>query len=246
MRRPDERAAGGFGALALTTSRAASYSGRGFDTAPESSVPTSDEIRHYEARLAREPSSQAFAALGEAYRRAGRWDEAVDLCRQGVERYPEYATARLVLAKALLDRGDGRAARVEVERFLEGDGDHEPALRIAVECALREGDPPGALRHVRRLALIDPHDRAVAGLERALEAAVGRGVSPEAGGLWPVLADDTFATVAFGELCVAQGLADEAISVFSRILVRHPDDERARARLAELGRPRGTARRPRG
>jgi len=39
-------------------------------------LPITDEIRHYEARLTREPSSQAFAALAEAYRRAGRADEA--------------------------------------------------------------------------------------------------------------------------------------------------------------------------
>jgi tetratricopeptide (TPR) repeat protein len=209
-------------------------------------LPTSDEIRHYEARLAREPSSQAFAALGEAYRRAGRCDEAVRLCRQGIERYPGYATARLVLAKALLDQGEIREARTEVEQFLEGEADHEPALRIALECALRDGDPPGALRHVRRLSSVDPHDRAVQGLARALEAAVGRGPTRDAGGLWPVLVDDTFATVAFGELCMAQGLTDEAVWVFSRVLARQPAHETARVRLAELGRPRGPGRRLRG
>jgi predicted Zn-dependent protease len=209
-------------------------------------LPTTDEIRQFEARLAREPTSQAYAALAEAYRRAGRAEEAAARCREGLALHPGYTTTRLVLAKALLETGDTATARAEIQQFLEGEPDHEPALRIAVQCALRDGDPGEALEHVRRLGALDPHDRAVQGLYRALEVGVTGQVTSGAGGLWPLLADDTYATVAFGELCLAQGLTDEATAVFSRIVVRHPDHEIARARLGDLGRPRGPARRPRG
>jgi tetratricopeptide (TPR) repeat protein len=209
-------------------------------------LPTTDEIRQFEARLAREPTSQAYAALAEAYRRAGRADEAVTLCREGLARHPGYATTRLVLAKSLLESGDVRTAREEIRRFLAGEPDHEPGLRIAVECALRGGDPAGALEYVRRLAVLDPHDRGVQGLLRALDVGVTGRVTPDGGGLWPLLVDDTYATVAFGDLCLAQGLGDEATAVFSRIVVRQPDHETARARLGDLGRPKSAARRPRG
>jgi tetratricopeptide (TPR) repeat protein len=209
-------------------------------------VPTTDEIRQFEARLAREPTSQAYAALAEAYRRAGRAEEAVALCREGLARHPAYVTTRLVLAKALLEAGDVGAAREEIRRFLGGEPDHEPALRIAVECALRAGDPTEALGLVRRLGGLDPHDRTVQGLFRALDVGVTGRTAPDVGGLWPLLVDDTYATVAFGDLCLAQGLTEEATAVFSRIAVRHPDHETARARLGDLGRPRGPARRPRG
>jgi tetratricopeptide (TPR) repeat protein len=210
-------------------------------------VPTSDDIRHLETRLAREPGSQAYAALAEAYRRAGRGQEAVALCRQGLERYPGYTTARFVLAKALLDGDEVEAAGVELEQFLEREPDHEPALRLAAECALRSADPERALAHVRRLAVLDPDDRPLQGQLRALETAVGRPRgAPEAGGLWPLLADDTYVTVTFGDLCVAQGLLDEATAVFARLVVSAPDHDIARARLAELGRGRPQARRSRG
>ena len=209
-------------------------------------MPTTDEIRQFEARLAREPTSQAYAALAEAYRRAGRAEEAVTLCREGLARHPGYVTTRLVLAKSLLETGDVRAAREEIRVFLGGEPDHEPALRIAVECALRDGDPAGALDHARRLIALDPHDRGLQGLARALEVGVTGRVGSDVGGLWAILADDTFATVAFGDLCLAQGLTDEAMAVFSRIVVRRPDHEIARARLGELGRPRSPARRTRG
>jgi len=208
---------------------------------------TTDEIRHYEARLSREPTSQAFAAAAEAYRRAGQADEAIALCRKGLVHYPTYSTTRFVLAKALLDRGEIAEALAQAEAFLAAERDHEPALRIAAECALRLGDPRAALGHFRRLAVLDPQDRATQGQLRALEVAVGLPAAPEAGGLWPLLAaDDTFATLTLGELCVAQGLSDEATAIFGRLLVRDPHHEIARSRLAGLGRPRATGRRARG
>jgi len=210
-------------------------------------LPTVDDIRQLEARLAREPSSQAFAALAEVYRRGGRAEEAVALCRQGLERYPAYSTTRFILAKALLDREEIASARSEVERFLASEPDHEPALRLAAECALRLAQPREALTHLRRLAMLDPDDRTTQGQLRALEIAVGdRSPGGEVGSLWSLLADDTYATVTFGDLCVAQGLLDEATAVFGRLVLRQPEHEIARARLAELGRSRGPARRLRG
>jgi tetratricopeptide (TPR) repeat protein len=209
-------------------------------------VPTADDIRQLETRLAREPGPQAYAALGEAYRRAGRLDEALEACRQGLARHPGYSTARFILAKALLDREEVAAARAELERFLQTEPDHEPALRLAAECALRLADPLGALAHLGRLQVLDPDDRVVQGQLRALEVAAGRGRGGgEAGGLWPLLADDTYATVTVGDLCVAQGMLDEATAVFSRLVLRNPGHDIARARLAELGRSRGQSRRPR-
>ena len=115
-----------------------------------------------------------------------------------------------------------------------------------MEGALRGGDPSEALDYVRRLAALDPHDRGVQGLSRALDAGVTGRVAADGGGLWPLLVDDTYATVAFGDLCLAQGLTDEATAVFSRIVVRQPGNETARARLGDLGRPKSAARRPRG
>ena len=209
-------------------------------------MPTTDDIRQLETRLAREPGPQVYAALGEAYRRVGRLEDALAVCREGLVRHPAYPTARFILAKALLDREEVAAARGELECFLQVEPDHEPALRLAAECTLRLADPMAALGHLRRLGALDPDDRITQGQLRALEVATGRGRSEgEAGGLWPFLADDTYATVTVGDLCVAQGMLDEATAVFSRLVLRNPEHDIARARLAELGRSRGQPRRPR-
>ena len=76
---------------------------------------TLSAIRRYEERLARDPTSLAFAPLADAYRKTGRVRDAIRLCREGLERFPQYVTARLILAKALLDEGDPDAALSEVQ-----------------------------------------------------------------------------------------------------------------------------------
>jgi len=67
-------------------------------------------IRRYEERLMRDPTSLAFAPLADAYRKVGRTREAINLCREGLARFPHYTTARLILAKAHLDDGNPEAA----------------------------------------------------------------------------------------------------------------------------------------
>ena len=43
-------------------------------------------IRRHEERLARDPGSLAFAQLADLYRKAGRMQDAIALCRLGLDR----------------------------------------------------------------------------------------------------------------------------------------------------------------
>ena len=70
-----------------------------------------DSRRRLEAlrrRVLADPASVAFAALAEEYRRAGRFDEAIDTARAGLDRHPAYASARVTLGRALLRVGRHR------------------------------------------------------------------------------------------------------------------------------------------
>ena len=75
---------------------------------------------------------------------------------------------------------------------------------------------------------LDPGDRESRALLSLLRADAGGG---EAAGVARLLADDTFVTVAFGTVCLEQGLADEAAVVFTRMLRRDPGNTEARERL---------------
>ena len=187
-------------------------------------------IRRCEERLAKNPGSLAFAPLADAYRKAGRTREAVRLCREGLERFPEYATARLVLAKALLDEGDGEAALFEVRGILDQSPADAPAHRLAAELHRRAGRLAEALPHLRQAVALDPSDRESRVLLEVLE---GGGKRPGTSTLERLLADDTFATMSFAMVCLEQGLVDEAAQIFLRILRRDPGHAEARARLDE-------------
>jgi len=186
-------------------------------------------IRRQEERLARDPASLAFAQLADLYRKAGRIPDAVALCRSGLTRFPNYTTARLILAKALVADGQLAAAQAELEAILETTPKDVQCHRLAAEIQRRLGHVDEAVRHLEAAVALDPSDRESQGLLSLLRAA-GPPAS-EAIGLARVLSDETFATVTFGALCLEQGCVEEAAQIFTRILRKNPDHREARQQL---------------
>lgn len=186
-------------------------------------------IRRQEERLARDPASLAFAQLADLYRKAGRTRDAVALCRNGLTRYPNYTTARLILAKALVADGQLAAAQAELEAILETTPKDVQCHRLAAEIQRRLGHIDEAVRHLEAAVALDPSDRESQGLLSLLRAAAPP--ASEAIGLARVLNDETFATVTFGTLCLEQGCVEEAAHIFTRILRKNPDHREAREQL---------------
>lgn len=193
-------------------------------------------MRRHEERLARDPSSLAFAQLADLYRKTGRMPEAIALCHQGLTRYPQYTTARLILAKTLLAEGRLDEAAAEIRTALEQSPKDVQCLRLAAEIERRRGNIDGAADQLERVVKLDPNDResrTLLGLLRADPKATG-----EASGLARVLRDDTFVTLTFGATCLEQGCLDEAGTVFTRLLRKNPDDSGAREGLEQTLRAR--------
>jgi len=186
-------------------------------------------IRRHEERLARDPASLAFAQLADLYRKAGRTRQAVAVCRNGLLRYPQYTTARLILVKALAAEGQLEPALAEIEAILEVNPNDLQCHRLAAEIHRRLGHIDRAVTHLEAAVRLDPGDRdsrSLLGLLHATTPSAG-----EASGLQRVLADETFATIAFGTLCLEQGCVEEAAQAFTRILRKDPDNHEARERL---------------
>jgi tetratricopeptide (TPR) repeat protein len=199
--------------------------------------PTLDAaIRRHEERLARDPASLAFAQLADLYRKAGRTREAVALCRHGLARHPHYTTARLILAKALAAEGALDQALGEIGLILATSPKDLQCHRLAAEIHRRLGHIDQSVTHLEAAVRLDPGDResrSLLGLLRATTPSAG-----EASGLERVLADDTFATLAFGTLALEQGCVEEAAQTFTRILRKDPDNHAARERLETTLRAR--------
>ncbi len=195
-----------------------------------------EAIRRQEERLQRDPGSLAFAQLADLYRKAGRTREAVTLCREGLARYPHYTTARLILAKTLAVEGTLAEALAETSAILEVAPKDVQAHRLAAELQRRLGRVDQAVIHLESALRLDPADRESRSLLALLRAAAPQG--EDVSGLGRILADDTFATVAFGAVCLEQGCVEEAAQIFTRILRKDPDNREARAGLETTLRAR--------
>lgn len=187
-------------------------------------------IRRYEERLAKDPTSLAFAPLAEAYRKAGRTQEAIALCEDGLRRYPHYTTARVILAKAYLDAGNQDGALQELTSVVSRAPDDVQSHRLLVELAVKRGDLDRAVTHLERVVELDPADP---DSRAQLELLQGRGATGEGSAILRLLDDETFVTVTFGTLCLQQGLVDEAATIFLRIVKRDPSNAVAWKRLED-------------
>jgi tetratricopeptide (TPR) repeat protein len=88
--------------------------------------PRIEELRR---RVQADPASIAFAALAEEFRRVGRYDEAVETCRTGLQRHPAYLSARVTLGRALIETGDYDGAREQLETVLRSAPENLAAIR---------------------------------------------------------------------------------------------------------------------
>ena len=193
-------------------------------------------MRRHEERLARDPGSLAFAQLADLYRKAGRTGDAINLCRDGLSRYPQYTTARLILAKCLLTDGRLDEGETEIAVLLQTAPKDVQCLRLAAEVERRRGNVDAAAEHLEKVVKLDPADRESRTLLGLLRADPQAGA--EVAGLARVLRDDTFATMTFGAACLEQGCFDEAAAVYTRLLRKDPNDSRARDGLEQTLRAR--------
>jgi tetratricopeptide (TPR) repeat protein len=191
-------------------------------------------IRRYEERLAKDPTSLGFAVLADLYRKAGRVSDAVATCRDGLIRHPHYGTARLILAKALMARQDFEGALAELDTMLRVSPKDVQCLRLAAEANRRLARIDAAVANLELVTSLDPGDRE----SRALLGLLRAGAATAETAVARLLADETFVTPAFGELCMEQGLGDEAAIVFTRMLRKNPEDAGARERLEAALRAR--------
>lgn len=75
-------------------------------------------------RVDKDPASVAFASLAEELRKAGEHEEAVRVCRAGLEHHPVYLSARVTLGRALLELEQYPEARTELEYVLTAAPDN--------------------------------------------------------------------------------------------------------------------------
>src|SRR5437870_1584110 len=99
--------------------------------------PRIDELRR---RVEKDPTSIAFAQLGEEHRRIGEYEEAVKVCRDGLARHPGYLSAQVTLGRALMELEKFDEARTELDAVLSVAPDNLAAIRALADIHQRRGE----------------------------------------------------------------------------------------------------------
>ena len=102
----------------------------------------SPRIEELRRRVQSDPASIAFAALAEEYRRAGRFDEAIETCKAGLVRHPSYLSAHVTLGRALIDVGRLEEARGALQYVLKLAPENLAAIRGLAEIHDRLREAP--------------------------------------------------------------------------------------------------------
>jgi tetratricopeptide (TPR) repeat protein len=142
--------------------------------------PRIEELRR---RVQKDRASIAFAQLAEEYRRAGRFEEAIETCRTGLSHHPGYLSAHVTLGRSLIEVGELQPAQDELKRVLAAAPENLAALKGLADIHHRRGEQREALGHYRRALELAPHDpdleHLVAQLSHDLEPAGPASAVPE-------------------------------------------------------------------
>src|SRR5438046_4654601 len=109
----------------------------------------SHRIEDLRRRVQKDPSSIAFAQLAEECRRAGEFQEAVDVCRAGLELHPGYLSARVTLGRSLIELDELDEAQLELQLVLSTAPENLAAIRGLAEIYHRRGSLHEALQQYR-------------------------------------------------------------------------------------------------
>jgi tetratricopeptide (TPR) repeat protein len=136
-------------------------------------VPEHSRLEDLRRRVQLDPSSIAFAQLAEEYRRASMFQEAVDVCRAGLDVHPSYLSARVTLGRALIELQQLDDAQRELEHVLQTAPENLAAIRGLADVYHRQGTLPEALAQYRAALTIARHDpdleQTIADLARQIE-----------------------------------------------------------------------------
>jgi tetratricopeptide (TPR) repeat protein len=128
-----------------------------------------EEIDRLKEKISKDPTSKLFVPLAEEYKKAGMFDEAIDALNQGLERQPNYLSARVSLGKIYIERGMPAEARKEFEQVIAAIPDNLYAHKKLAEIYRDLGERQNAIREFKTVLQLNPMDEWAAASLSAIE-----------------------------------------------------------------------------
>ena len=128
-----------------------------------------EEIERLKEKLSKDPNSKLFVPLAEEYKKAGMYDEAVDVLTQGLERQPGYLSARVSLGKIFIERSKLDEAKAEFEKVIAVIPDNLYAHKKLAEIYKELGEKEKAAKAFKTVLQLNPLDEWAATSLSAIE-----------------------------------------------------------------------------
>jgi len=128
------------------------------------------EIIKLTERISKDPKSKLFVPLAEEYKKAGDLEMAIHVLTEGLKNNPGYATARSILGRLLLERGDLSGSQKELEEVVRIIPDNLLAQRKLGDVCILQGKPAEALKHYKSVMALNTHDDEIASMISDIEA----------------------------------------------------------------------------
>lgn len=136
--------------------------------------PTDDRLAELRRRWEEDPGSRIFLQLAEEYRRAERYEEAVEVLTKGLESHPQQVSALVALGRSRLALGQPAEAAEALEKAVAADTTNLAAMKLSVEAYLQQGDRENARQRLELYKLLNEGDEEI----EELEARLGQRAAP--------------------------------------------------------------------
>ena len=117
-----------------------------------------EDIERLREKVDKDPNSKLFIPLAEEYKKAGMYDEAIDVLIKGIERQPGYMSAHVSLGKIYIERDMLKEAKSEFEQVVSAIPDNLYAHKKLAEIYRDLGETDKAVEEFKTVLQLNPTD----------------------------------------------------------------------------------------
>jgi len=125
---------------------------------PPAKTLSPQELAKLESAFNSDPGSDAYRPLAEAYLAAGRFMEAMVVCKKGVKAHPNRPDPRLLLARVYSEQGKDKKAIDELQGALGVAPNDRAVLRALAAVQMHAGDAAAGKATLHKAWDLDPRD----------------------------------------------------------------------------------------
>jgi tetratricopeptide (TPR) repeat protein len=182
-----------------------------------------EDIERLQQKIAKDPDSKLFVPLAEEYKKAGMVDEAINVLIQGLEKQPNYLSARVSLGKIYMGKGLLNEARDEFKKVIAIIPDNLYAHKKLAEIYQELGERDNAMKELHSVLNLNPTDEWAVSNLSAIEQETKQIPEEEPYEIHPVTVDEEPAEMPL------QAASGEEV----QYMIKQRDEEQAAVSLSE-------------